>query len=191
MNAPSRLSAWLLPFLAATALLARAAAPEGDPLPKVDENSAKGLKFQCSLVKTKFTVGEPVNVWCWVTNTTDRVKPLVWHPSCGSHYCLVQGEKKWMSGVLPLVIPQLREPLKVRSLDFLPEFVLYLPAHASVQLLLTYRPERPEKFKGRVVYDPLIHGGGFAGDDALEKAKQACAFSNTFEYEVADAPKKQ
>jgi len=69
--------------------------------------------------------------------------------------------------------------------------VLYLPPRSSVYLRLTYKPERPEKFKGRVVYDPIIHGGGFVGAEGLEKAKQACVFSNTFEYEVTDGGKQQ
>ena len=181
---------WLLPVFAGVTRLATAADPEKGPLPKLDEHSAKGLQFHCSLVKTNFTVGEPVNVSCLVTNTTDSIKPIVWHPSTGSHYCLVKGETAWMGGVLPLVIPQLRDEIKIKSRDLSPEFLLFLPPHSSLHLLLTYKPERPERFKGRVVYDPMTHGGGFFGDEALEKAKQACVFSNTFEYEITDGEKK-
>ena len=179
----------LLAVGAAVALLATAAEPEPDPSPKLDEFSAKGLRFQCSLVKTNFIVGEPVNVSCLVTNTTDVVKPLAWHPSSGSHYCLVKGETSWMDGILPLVIPELRDAIKIKTAGSAsPEFILYLPPHSSLRLLLTYKPERPESFKGRVVYDPVIHGGGFvAGDE--EKAKRACIFSNTIEYEVTHGDK--
>lgn len=171
-------------LFAGIALLARAADPERDSLPKVDENSAKGLQFSCSLTKTNFTVGEPVNVWCLVTNTTDSVKPILWHPSSGSHYCLVAGETSGIAGVLPLVIPQLREPITIKSTGSSPEYILYLPAHASLYLLLTHKSDRPQSFKGRVVYDPMTHGGGFSGQEELEKAKQACVFSNPFEYHV-------
>jgi hypothetical protein len=172
------------------AVLARAADPKGDPLPKLDEHSAKGLQLQCILSKTNFTVGEPVNVWCLVTNTTASVKPIAWHPSTGSHFGLVMGETAWMGGILPLVIPQLREAIKIKSAELSPEYVLYLPPHSSIYLLLTYKPERPEKFKGRVVYDPMIHGGGFDGKEAVEKAKQACIFSNTLGYQVTDGTKQ-
>ncbi|MEP6664556.1 MAG: hypothetical protein ABJC04_12925 [Verrucomicrobiota bacterium] len=157
---------------------------------KSDENSAKGLQIHCSLLKTNFTVGEAVNVWCAVTNTTDSVKPIVWHPSSGSHYCLVRGETDWMGGVLPQVIPQLRETIKIKSTGWSPEYLLYLPPHSTVTLLLTYRPDVPEKFKGRVVYDPMTHGGKIFGAEGEEKLKEACAFSNTFEYEVAAGEKK-
>jgi hypothetical protein len=175
---------WLFTVVVGIAFLASAADTEKDALPKLDQDSAKGLQVRCSVVKTNFTVGEPVNVWCLVTNTTDAIKPMVWHPSTGSHYCLVQGETAWTGGVLPLMIPQLRDAIKIKSTGSSPEFMLFLPPHSSVSLLLTYKPERPERFKGRMVYDPVTHGGGFSGDEAFEKAKEACLFSNIFEYEV-------
>jgi hypothetical protein len=81
-----------LAAIVGVAVLARDADPKGDPLPKLDEHSAKGLQLQCSLPKTNFTVGEPVNVWCLVTNSTAGVKPIAWHPSTGSHFGLVMGE---------------------------------------------------------------------------------------------------
>lgn len=173
-------------------LAAVAADSPSDTLPKLDENSAKGLRLHCQLTKTNFVVGEPVNIWCAVTNTTDSTKPLMWHPYTGSHYCLVRREMNWMGGILPLVQPQLRDEIKIKSAGSLlaNEYILYIPPHDSVMLLLTYNSQRPEQFKGRVVYDPMIHGGGFSGEEALERAKQACAFSNTFEYEVTDEFKK-
>jgi len=181
---------WLLAAVIGLVQVAHTADSSNDQLSKLDEHSAKGLQFQCSLVKTNFNVGEPVNVWCAVTNTTDSIKPIVWHPSTGSHYCLVRGETNWMGGILPLVQPQLRDEIKIKSTGWSPEYILHLQPHSSVTLLLTYKAERSEKFQGRVVYDPNTHGGGFFGDDALEKAKEACAFSNPFEYEVTDGEKK-
>lgn len=189
-RAPRHAARWLLPAVVGASILGYAADTSDDRLPKLDQDSAKGLQFQCSLVKSSFTVGEPVNIWCAVTNTTDSTRPIVWHPSTGSHYCLIRGETNWMGGILPLVLPQLQSEIRIKSAEWSPEYLLYLPPHGSVTLLLTYRPERPEKFRGRVVYDPITHGGGFAGAEALEKAKQACAFSNTFEYEVVERVKK-
>ncbi len=87
---------------------------------------------------------------------------------------------------MPLVSPQLREGITVKSADSSPENVLYLPPGSFILLRLSYKPERAERFRGRVVYDPMTHGGGFFGDDALEKAKQACVFSDIIEYEVTD-----
>jgi hypothetical protein len=55
---------WLFPVLVGIAFLASAADTEKEPLPKLDQDSAKGLQVRCSLVKTNCTVGEPVNVWC-------------------------------------------------------------------------------------------------------------------------------
>jgi hypothetical protein len=179
---------WLL--AAAVGLSSLIYTADSAPLPKLDENSAKGLQFHCRPAKTNFVVGEPVNIWCTVTNSTGTTKPMVWHPSAGSHYCLVPGETNWMGGILPLVQPQLRDGIKITSTGWSPEHLLFLPPHTSVTLLLTYKPERGEQFKGRLVYDPMTHGGGFFGEDALENAKHACAFSNTFEYEVTDGVKQ-
>lgn len=182
-----RSNVWLLPVFTGLVLLTTAAGPEGDQLPRLDENSGKGLQFHCRPAKTTFTVGEAVNVWCLVTNITDSVKSIVWHPSAGSHYCLVQGETSRMEGILPRVIPQLRETFEIKSAGWWPGYVLYLPPHASVRLLVTYKPERPERFRGRLVYDPITHGGGFLGEEALKKAQQARVVSNTLEYEVTDS----
>ena len=89
-----------------------------------------------------------------------------------------------------MVIPQLREAIKIKSKALSPEYVLYLPPHSSVHLLLSYKPDRPERFRGRVVYDPLEPRADFAGVKTLEEAKQACIFSNMIEYEVTAGDKK-
>jgi hypothetical protein len=188
----TRILSLLLPLLtlvgtACTPVLAADAS--SNSLPQLDEDSAKGLQFHCRPAKTNFVVGEPVKIWCAVTNTTDSTKALVWHPSAGSHYRLVRGDTNWMEGLLPLVQPQLRNEIKIKSTGWSPEYLLFLPPHTSVTLLLTHTAG-PERFQGRVVYDPMTRGGGFFGEKAFEKAKQACAFSNTFEYEVTDKPKK-
>jgi len=71
--------------------------------------------MRCDAAQKKFEVGEPVNIWCTVTNTTDGVKPIAWHPSAGSHFCLVNGEAVKFEGILPLAIPQIQEPLYQHS----------------------------------------------------------------------------
>lgn len=110
-----------------------------------------------------------IRVLCQVSNTTDSVKPIVCHPSAGSHYCLVQNATSWLAGILPVVIPQLWEGIRTKPTGWSPEHILYLSSHSSVHLQMTYKPEHPEKFKGRVVYDPMTHGGGFSGDDACRR----------------------
>jgi hypothetical protein len=52
-----------------------------DLLPKLDGESAKGLEIECRLTQTTFVVGEPVNIWCTVKNTTQSVAAVGWHPT--------------------------------------------------------------------------------------------------------------
>jgi hypothetical protein len=181
---------WLVPIIVGLAPLAHATDSLLAQLPTLDEHSATGLQFHCSLQETNFAVGESINIWCAVTNTTDSIKPVIWSLSVGMHYCIVTDETNWMSGITPLVQPQLRDEIKVKPTGWSPENIFYLPPHSSVILLLTYKADRPQRFKGRLVYDPMTHGGSVYGDEALKKAKQACAFSNIFEYEVLDRVKK-
>jgi hypothetical protein len=178
-------------FLILYAMALPASGAGSEELPRLDEQSAKGLQIQCSPAKTNFVVGEPVNLWCVITNTTDVVKPVAWHPSSGSHFCLAKNEDSWMTGILPQVLPQLDNSVRIRSVAGSPEYVLLLPPHSSLRLLLTHKPERSAKFRGIVVYDPLTHGGGFFGNEGLEKAKRACVFSREFEYEVSDSEKRR
>jgi hypothetical protein len=67
-------------------------------LPSSDEYSAKGLQFDCMVTKTNFLVGEPVNIWCAVTNTTDSTKPLRW-ASESSHFGVAHDETTWFEGI--------------------------------------------------------------------------------------------
>jgi len=180
------LSAFLVAF--GTAIIARGADQKDTPLPKLDGPSAKGLQIECHVQQTKYAVGEPVNIWCAVTNTTDNIKPIGWHPSTGLHFCCVQGDTASFEGLLPLVIPQIRDSLLIKSKDSQPGYIIYLPPHKSLQLLLTYKAERPIKFRGKVVYDPLDPRNGFAAS-TKEKGppwKNEWVYSNTFEYEVVE-----
>ena len=161
-------------------------------LPKLDGESAKGLQLECRLVKTNFVVGEPVNIWCVVSNTTGSVKPIAWHPSSGCHLCCVRSNTKSFSGVLPLVIPQLFDSIMIKSQEGRPGYVLFLPPHASITLLLTYTSAQPEKFAGRLVYDSLAPRAGWGrvdGEDGPTWNNEWIS-SNAFEYEVRAAQKK-
>jgi hypothetical protein len=143
------------------------------------------------LTKTNFLVGEPVNIWCAVSNTTDGSKPLIW-ASESQHFGVAHDETTWFEGILPLVTPQLRDGIKTKSTGWANEQILYIPPHASVTLLLTYNASlNPKQFKGIVVYDPPgSPGGGYVGGEGLEEARKLCGFSNTFEYEVTDKVEK-
>lgn len=161
-----------LVFPATTAYSAKA-----KDLPELDTTSAKGLRIECGLAKTRFAIGEPVNIGCTVTNITDTTQPVGWHPN-GSHFCLVQGDKTW-GGILPLAIPELHSPILMKSRDMQPGYVFYLPPRQSMQFCLTYKGTQAEKFKGRVVYDP-IHPREF-----LTNIAEELVFSNKLEYEVS------
>ena len=163
-------------------------------LPDLDGNSAKGLEIECCPAQTRFAVGEPINVWCTVKNTTDSTKPIGWHPSAGAHFCLAQGDKPTFGGLLPLVIPQLDQSIMMESQKSRPGCILFIPAHESIRILLTHKEDRPAKFKGRVVYDPLDPRDGYVVMNGKEDDgppwKDQWAASNVFEYEVVAAGAK-
>ena len=188
-----RLFSWTSVILVVAACLtyAQQRAGEAISLPKLDGNSAKGLEIKCRLVKTRFVTGEPVNVWCTITNTTDRIKPVGWHPSSGTHFSCVPLDKAvWEGGLLPMAIPHLDRPIMIESKDGRPGYVLFIPAHESIQILLTHKEERPVKFKGRIVYDPLDpRNEGVVTDDG-PPWRNELASSNEFEYEVVAAQAK-
>jgi hypothetical protein len=175
---------WVIPIIAGVALQANAADPEQDQLRKLDEHSAKGLHIECHPTKRHFVIGEPVNLQCVLTNTTDSIKRIASYPAVEMHFYCAKDEASWGNGFYPQVTPQIRPPMRVEHMAIL------LPPHTSLELLLSHKPDRSKSFGGIVVYDPDIHGGGFWGNDALEKAKRACIFSNRFEYEVGAAEKK-
>lgn len=86
---------------------------------------------------------------------------------------------------MPEIAPEIRPPIGVE-----PGAIL-LPPRSTLKVLFSTKSNRPGMFRWLVVYDPDVHGGGFFGAEALEKAKRACLFSNTFEYEVRAAGKEQ
>jgi hypothetical protein len=164
---------------------------EAISLPKLDGSSAKGLEIECRLVKTKFVVGEPVNMWCTVRNTTDSIKPIGWHSNTGLHFCCVQGNNPRREGLLPRAYPQIRSPIMIKSKGMQPGYILFLPPRKSMQILLTHKPRRPVKFKGRIIYDPVApRGGTVPMNEEGPPWKNEWVYSNEFEYEVIGAAKE-
>ena len=71
-------------------------ADESQPLPllpDLDGTSAAGLEFRCQPSQPIYKVGDAVNIFCTITNTTDNIKPVGWHSNTGNHFCLVEGEE--------------------------------------------------------------------------------------------------
>jgi uncharacterized protein YegJ (DUF2314 family) len=155
--------------------------PEPGQLPKEEEYSTTGLRVECHPEKPKFVIGEPVILRWTVTNTTDGIKRIGSYPSPAAHFRCVENEDSWISGAIPQATPEIDPPI-TRN-----DFEIILPPHATLDILLTFKSVHTGMI---VVYDPSLHGGGFFGKDALEKAKRACIFSKTIEYEVTVAKKK-
>lgn len=154
-------------------------------VPELNQDSAKGLQIECRLVQKVFTVGQPVNIWCTLTNTTDALKPIPWHPWAGAAFLLTRDQTTWPNGIIPTVIPQIQIPILVRQHPSEQGYVLYLPPRSKLKMLLTYKPERPGKVSALIAYEPVMHGQVSAEEQ--EKIRRSCAFSNTFEYEVVAA----
>jgi len=179
-----QLPLWLCTFLAGAALLVNAAGSEPSDLLQADEYSKEGLQMECQPVKTKFVIGESVILRCSITNSTGSEKRIrSYLPR--AHFRFIENEMTWLSGSSPEVTLQIRPPIKSN------EFEILLPAHTQLDILLTLSSARAQVFRGMLVYDPALHGGGFFGSDAIEKARRACLFSKTFEYEVTHAETKR
>lgn len=181
MNKCSEKALWLLTLVAGTTLLVNAADSELGDLPEL---STAGLEIECHPEKTKFVIGEPIILRCAITNTTDTTKRIRSH-SPYTHFRCVKNEASWFSGACPKAALEIRPPIKRI------EYEILLPAHTQLDVVLTLKSSRAQVFSGILVYDPGIHGGGFFGSDSLEKAKRACLFSKTFEYEVTGAETKK
>jgi hypothetical protein len=130
-------------------------------------------------------VGEPVTFRCVITNTTDSIKRVPLYGGPAHHFVFMQDEAAWPSGALPEVTLQIHPPL-TRDQD-----AIVLPPHSTLEVRLSLKSMNAGVFKRVAVYDPdASHGGGFIGAEGLAKAKKACLFSNTFEFEVAAERRK-
>ena len=189
------------PFSCASAILLLAASVaytgeevgEATSLPRLDGSSAKGLEFSVTLggdpnvknnLKAKYAVGERIQMWCTVKNTTDSIKPIGWHTRAGPHFLLVNSDNP-TGGVFPDVFPQIYSPIMIKSKGSPAGYVLFLPPRKSLTILLSYKPPGPMKFRGKIRYDPAVARGGW--DISGQDWNHQCVYSNEFEYEVVAA----
>jgi hypothetical protein len=171
---------WLLSIFACLILHANAADPVNETTPE-QESPAKGLELHCTPLPTKLNYGGTVTIVCVVTNTTDTFKPL---SNSDLHYCLVKEGDPWHTGQVPNITAHLTDRIEVEPAYWGQN--LYIPPHSCLSMEFTVIASELGKFKGKIVYDPVVHGGGIFGDDALEKAKKACVYSNDIEFNVVD-----
>jgi hypothetical protein len=171
---------WLLSIVACLTLPANAADPVKETTPE-QESPAKGLELRCAPFQTNANYSEKLTILCLVTNTTDLVKPL---EISDLHFCLVKDGDPFHTGQVPKITVRWREGIEVKQAHV--EQTLYIPPHSWLNLEFSVGAVYQGKFKGKIVYDPVVHGGGFFGDDALEKAKKACVYSNDIEFNVVD-----
>jgi hypothetical protein len=150
----------------------------------VEEYSTQGLQIECHPERTKFAIGEPIILRCAITNTTDSTKRISYYRPY-THFRWVKDEASFLTGAFPKDTLEVHPPIK-RIED-----QILLPPHTQLDVRLTLKSARAQVFSGILVYDPAIHGGGFFGDAAIEKAKRACLFSKPFEYEVINAETKK
>lgn len=158
----------------------------------LDENSAKGLTMVCSPQKAEYAVGERVWLDCMITNKTDTAKPVAWNSNVGCHFLLTE-DKDLASGLLPQAHPIIREPMLIRSGH--PETtarILYLPPGKSIDFCLDGGTvDRPVKFRGRLVYDPLAPRSGFGADRSETSPwRDQVLVSDYITYEIRAAVQK-
>lgn len=170
---------------------APAASANADDLPELTEDSAKGLTMKCVMQDDTITSGgaQPVVIYCTITNTTKDIKPIRWNGHSNINYLLRPTDDTMRgSGAIPMILPQLREPLLIRSDTAMPGYILYLPPGKSMRVIFTYRPKRPHSFKGRLVYDPVFSRPLRFGDDGEAPPWQdQLVESNVFSFEVVEA----
>ena len=159
-------------------------------LPPLDKDSAKGLVLKAGTQKPVYTVGEKVFVDAEISNPTGQLTPIGWNTATGNHFVVMQGEKITMEGLLPQVIPEMRESLTVGPGMPDTEKVLYLPPGHKVSLLLDCgKAEKPGAFRVRVGYDPLMPRNGWVSDPKTDNPPwlDQVLVSDWFEYKVEAA----
>jgi hypothetical protein len=175
-----------------------------DQLPALDDSTTKGLVMKAKPVRPTFKVGEHVKIICTITNNSDSVKPLGWWDK-GLHFTCLRGEEGGvLCGVSPCSYPEIPEPIQIRSKPLpRPGYILYVPPHESLTFHLSHKAEKPERFRGRMLYDPLAPRAGVEcitgnasskpriGDlrQPLSSLKQSRLISGVFEYEIVERPK--
>ncbi len=151
------------------------------------EKPAVGLQMECRQFNAGYTVGDYVIISCTITNTSDKTKPITWNPRMGN-FCQQNGHDLIPGGAVHIGYPVIRRPIVMKSWWAHPDnYILYIPARAK----LTFRvhigkAEKPEKFSGRINYDPLPKRNDFFIMDDDFRWQDEYVFSAPFTYEVVD-----
>jgi len=176
---------------AAAVYLSAADARKVNRLPDLDAKATTGLVMRAKPLRPTFRVGGHVKILCTITNNSDSIKPLAWWNK-GLHFTCIRGEgTEQLGGLLPESYPEIPEPIQIRSKPNLPRpgYILYLPPGRSLTFRLLHQAARPEKFRGRICYDPLAPRAGV--DSPVENSsswKHSQLFSEVFEYEILERP---
>jgi hypothetical protein len=157
-------------------------------LPKLEADSAKGLRLECSPSRERFSTNERVRINCRVINTTRETKPVGWTIGTGANFCLCPSNEPYWGGLLPEPIPHLSESLVVKDGYPLPaQKIPYLPPSQVVDFTLDCGYyDKPQKFKGRIVYDPIPMRNGWVSTNQTAGPPWADQLigSETFAFEV-------
>jgi predicted Ser/Thr protein kinase len=157
-------------------------------LPPLTGESSRGLRLECRPIAARFTTNQIVGISCRVINTTSEMKPVGWSSSAGAHFCLTPKSEPYYGGILPKALPQLDGSLTVRD-GYTPYSmkIVYLPPGGSVEFHLDCGYwDKPKRFEGRIVYDPLSSRNGYfsTGGDRKPPWADQLISSENFTFEV-------
>jgi serine/threonine protein kinase len=152
--------------------------------------SSKGLRLVCQPNAATFTTNDRVGIICRVLNTTGETKPVGWSVGVGAHFCLVEKAEPYWGGRLPNTLPRFDGSLTVR--DGYPPYsmkIVFLPPGRSVEFYLDCGTfAKPQRFEGRIVYEPMASRGGGYFVVPGEKPSWAdqLVSSENFSFEVVE-----
>jgi predicted Ser/Thr protein kinase len=162
---------------------------QSDGFSLLNGESSKGLRLECRPIAAKFATNQLVGITCRVINTSSELKPVGWSVGTGAHFCLVEKSQPYWGGRLPKTLPRFDGSLTVR--DGYPPYsmkIVYLPPGQSVEFHLDCGYfDKPQRFAGRIVYDPLSsRNGNFVASGGEGKPPWAdeLVSSDNFSFEV-------
>ena len=156
------------------------------------DTPATGLSMTCSLRHREFGIGH--RVWADVTikNLTGDIKPICWSPSDGRFFVSrgVTIRELEDTKVGCTAWPMIRKPILIKSAkEQRMQYVLYLPANASLTFVVQLsRADKPERFKGYLLLDPLPVSGALHGG-RKESIRDRFVFSQLVEFSVKSREK--
>jgi serine/threonine protein kinase len=158
--------------------------------PALDGASSKGLRLECWPSGRIFTSNQGVEIRCRVINTTDETKPVGWGMRGAPYFVLESKEHPNFAKSFPITTPVLDGSLTVG--DGYPREtmkILYLAPGQSVLFHLNCGVfDKPQRFEGRIVYNPLPHRSEFyavSGDGKPPWADELIS-SDYFSFEVIE-----